>query len=124
MNNVILKKTTSPAVFDPGFSAGRWANAEVGIRDEVPWRSQFPSPNPKKEETSAQGSREESRGSVIQLFSGTMPVTCRSSAGYGKEIVRKPEALFRQRLSGRQSFEEEGGSVMPGPVHSRTPSEA
>jgi len=62
MNNFVFKKTISPAVFDPGFSAGRWANAEVGIRDKVPWRSQFPFPNSKREETSAQGSREESRG--------------------------------------------------------------
>jgi len=30
------KKTTSPAVFDPGFSAGRWAKAEVGTWGKVP----------------------------------------------------------------------------------------
>jgi len=30
MRTILFKKTTSLAVFDPGFSAGRWANAEVG----------------------------------------------------------------------------------------------
>jgi len=96
MNSIVFKKTTSPAVFDPGFSAGRWANAEVGTRDEVPWRSQFPSPSPKKEETSAQGSREESRGSVIQLFSGTMPGN-----------------LSQQRRIGQGNCSEAGSIVSP-----------
>jgi len=37
---------------------------------KVPWKSQFLSPCPKREETSAQGSREESRGSAV-FFSQT-----------------------------------------------------
>jgi len=39
MRTILFKKTTSPAVFYPSFSAGRWANAEVGTWGKVPWNS-------------------------------------------------------------------------------------
>jgi len=34
-----LRSLPRPWFFDPGFSTGRWANAEVGIWDEEPWKN-------------------------------------------------------------------------------------